>query len=112
MEHPVSIEGLPDGSVLLLDSPAYRTPSLEPPPSRIHHYRMSAPLDEPFTLSGNVNVIDELTQTARERLAVVGYDFAFIPEDTSAQRGALRRRTGGQSEHRLPARLQGVAAHA
>ncbi|HVG34273.1 MAG TPA: hypothetical protein VM911_14480 [Pyrinomonadaceae bacterium] len=86
VEYPVSIEGLPDGSVLLLDSPAYLPHAVGPTPaSRIHHYRMSERLDEPLTLGGDVSVVEELTHTSGGQLSVVGYDFAFIAEDHSSK---------------------------
>lgn len=86
VEYAISIEGLPDGSVLLLDSPAYLASGVNPPPaSRVHHYRLSERLDEFFVLSGDVEAIDELTQTVRGHLSLVGYDFAFIPRDPASK---------------------------
>jgi hypothetical protein len=100
VEDPVAIEALPDGSVLILDSPAYLSTGLDPaPPSRVHHYRLAARLDPPITLAGQVHTVDELTQAAMTELALVGYDFAFVAEDEGGRRGTayVVEREGNQT---------------
>lgn len=101
VENPVAVEGLPDGSVLVLDSPAY-LPSVSSPPtaSRVHHYRLGTRVGGPFELSDpDIETVDELTGRVTRGLSVVGYDFAFAPADESGHRGTLHvvEREGNQS---------------
>ncbi|HEV2761722.1 MAG TPA: hypothetical protein VGV38_01910, partial [Pyrinomonadaceae bacterium] len=77
---PVAIESLPDGTVLILDSPAYTLPSASPPaPSVVHRYELSEHLEE-LALAGEVSSISEGSSAEREHLSVVGYDFAYLHE--------------------------------
>lgn len=97
---PLAIEGLSDGTVLVLDSPAYAAANITPPaPSRVYHLRRAQTLGAPFTLRDpNVETVDELGGKTAKGLSVVGYDFAFLPEAESATRGRLRvvEREGNQ----------------
>lgn len=75
---PVSIESLPDGSVLILDR-------LDPvslsdpngPASKILRYRFAAQQSSPLRLTDQIDVIVEGSGQARRRLNVVAYDIAF-----------------------------------
>jgi phage tail-like protein len=97
---PVAIEALPDGSVLVLDSPAYQTGSGSPaPPSIVHHLRHAVREGEAFELrDDDVETVDELSGGLSTGLSVVGYDFAFVPASDGARRGALHvvEREGNQ----------------
>ncbi len=101
VENPVAIEGLPDGSVLILDSPAYLDAVGSPaPPSSVHHYRLGNRIGGPFELSDpEVGTVDELTGRVGTGLSVVAYDFAFAPAEEGATRGTLHvvEREGNQS---------------
>jgi phage tail-like protein len=98
---PVAIEALTDGTVLVLDSPAYQTPSLAPPaPSVVHHLRRAARASLPLELSDpDVVIADELSGGVSTGLSIVGYDFAFLPSSDDARRGTLRvvEREGNQA---------------
>ncbi|HEV2763187.1 MAG TPA: hypothetical protein VGV38_09345, partial [Pyrinomonadaceae bacterium] len=77
---PVAIESLPDGTVLILDSPAFTLPAASPPaPSVVHRYELSEHLEE-VVLAGEVSSISEGSSAEREHLSVVGYDFAYLHE--------------------------------
>jgi len=75
---PVSIESLPDGSVLILDR-------LEPasvsdpagPVSKILRYRFGRQQSSPLLLTDQIEVIAEGTEKTDRRLNVVAYDIAF-----------------------------------
>ncbi|MDT7689983.1 MAG: hypothetical protein QOE46_2742 [Acidobacteriota bacterium] len=98
---PVAIEAMPDGTVLILDSPAYQTSTSAPPvPSVVHHLRRTAREGGPFELSDpDVVTADELSGGVSTGLAVVGYDFAFLPSNDDPRRGTLRvvEREGNQA---------------
>jgi phage tail-like protein len=97
---PLAVEGLPDGTVLVLDSPDYASPGATPPaPSLVHHFRHAEQLGAPLELSDpEVETVDELGGTTSKGLSVVGYDFAFLPDGDSSTRGRLRvvEREGNQ----------------
>lgn len=101
VEDPVAVEGMPDGSVLILDSPAYLGPAPSPPPpSRVHQFRLGTRVAGPFELSDpDIETVDELTGRVSRGLAAVGYDFAFAPADEGGRRGTLHvvEREGNQS---------------
>jgi phage tail-like protein len=97
---PLAIEGSPDGTVFVLDSPAYAVPSPPPPaPSRVHHLRRAEALGAPFELRDTeVETAEESGGKTGRGLSVVGYDFAFIPDASGASGGTLRvvEREGNQ----------------
>ena len=67
---PISIEALPDGSVLILDNP------LVSGPSRLYHYRFSRQLSSPFLLPDLTGIA-----TDGEARPVIGHDMAYTPAD-------------------------------
>lgn len=98
---PLAIEGLLDGSVLVLDSPAYAAaPNVTPPPpSRIYRLRRAQQLGPSLELSDpDVETVDELGGKTGKGFSVVGYDFAFLPAADGDTRGTLRvvEREGNQ----------------
>ncbi|HEY0173000.1 MAG TPA: hypothetical protein VGB98_18445 [Pyrinomonadaceae bacterium] len=106
-DEPLAIEALPDGSVFILDSPAYARPDVQPPPaSRVFHMRRADPLSAPLELfAPSVETVNELGGATGTGLSVVGYDFVFLPsgEDPSTKgmkgtKGTLRvvEREGNQ----------------
>ena len=99
VSEPVAVEGLPDGSVLVLDSPAYLQPGVTPPaPSVLYHLRRAERIGAPLELSDpDVETVDELGGKTSTGLSVVGYDFVFLPAG-GASRGTLRvvEREGNQ----------------
>lgn len=70
--HPVAIEGLPDGTVLILDS--------EPgqPFSTIYRYRFGQQLGDPVSTRVVLDVMEEAD------FRLLGHDFAFVPEQRDA----------------------------
>jgi phage tail-like protein len=68
--HYVAVEGLPDGSILLLES----DPS--EPFSRVCRYRDGAPFGEPVSLECATELIEE---EHRAGFRLLGHDFAFVP---------------------------------
>lgn len=90
VENPIAIETLPDGTVLILDSPAYTEPGVVPPkPSRVHRFRGAQQASASFELSGSVHAVEENSETEHERLELVGYDFAFVREGMEEEKGTL-----------------------
>ncbi|MDQ5835939.1 MAG: hypothetical protein M3379_04075 [Acidobacteriota bacterium] len=90
VENPVAIEAVPDGSVLILDSPAYLYPSLDPPPpSRVLRLRGAAQEGAGLELAGDVHAVEEQSESKRGRLEVVAYDFAFVPDEGEKTKGTL-----------------------
>jgi len=72
---PVAIEGLPDGSVLILDQPAPGASA-----SVLYRHRLDALLDGPAPLSDVVTV--ELGDgLVAERIDVIGHDMAAVPDE-------------------------------
>jgi phage tail-like protein len=74
--NPVSIESLPDGSVLLLDNP----PLLNH--SRIFRYRLSVQL-------GSAVDLDQLDIGDGQSYALLGQDFAFVPDSSTTVNGSV-----------------------
>lgn len=100
-DQPLAIEALPDGSVFILDSPAYAQPAPAPPPaSRVFHMRHADSLGAPLVLfDSSVETVDEMGGATGTGLSVVGYDFVFLPSgDGAATKGTLRvvEREGNQ----------------
>jgi phage tail-like protein len=97
---PVAVEGLADGSVLVLDSPAYSLPAVSPPPaSRVLHMLRADAVGAPLELNDpSVETVDELGGKVSRGLSVVGYDFAFLPDGGGGTKGTLRvvEREGNQ----------------
>jgi phage tail-like protein len=101
VRNPVAIEALPDGTVLILDSPAYLSPGARPPaPSLVHRYRMSRPEGAPLELKdADVSIVDELTGRVSKGFSLVGYDFALVPagEKVSSDTLYVVEREGNQA---------------
>ncbi|HEX7955783.1 MAG TPA: hypothetical protein VF508_02515, partial [Pyrinomonadaceae bacterium] len=100
LDEPLAIEALPDGSVLILDSPAYSQPGPSPPPpSRVQHMRRAEALGAPYELfDASVDTGDETGGTTGAGLSVVGYDFAFLPatDERTPDRLRVVEREGNQ----------------
>jgi phage tail-like protein len=78
-QNPVSIEAMPDGSVLILESPAPApTSSASPVPSTLYHYRYSERLHS-VPLEDDVEVVTDDAGTMQQHLAVIGHDLAYTP---------------------------------
>lgn len=76
--NPISIEALPDGSVLILDSPAAAQDTNLA--SRLYHYRKAQLLEPPIELKGQIETLvacAQASQTKTENIAVLAYDFAY-----------------------------------
>lgn len=73
--HPVAIESLPDGSVLILES----DPAL--PYSVIYRYRFAMLVNEPLSLETALEgmLTEEAVAEQPHPYALQGYDFAFVP---------------------------------
>ncbi|MCI0398248.1 MAG: hypothetical protein L0332_20175 [Chloroflexi bacterium] len=69
---PISIEALPDNSVLILNSPA---PAAGP--SELYHYRLADQLAPPLPLAGEVEVTVIGETTTSHHLSVAGHDMAY-----------------------------------
>lgn len=65
-KRPISIAGLPDGSVLILDRPDHTGPSI------IWHHRATGEEVK--------YVLDDLAKTG-PKLSITGYDLAYVPDD-------------------------------
>jgi phage tail-like protein len=70
--HPLSIEALPDGSVLILDSPITQKTKDSIEPSMLYHYRGVTLLSPPVALKDQIE-----TDTITESLSVVAHDIAY-----------------------------------
>jgi hypothetical protein len=83
---PVSIEGLPDGSVLVMD----RAVAPGGVASSIRRYALGEPLSEPAALDDEVFVESARGAECRH-LGIVGHDLAYVPElpGTDGGRGSL-----------------------
>lgn len=94
--NPVSIEALPDGDVLILDSPAPAWTG-EPRPSTLYRYRLGAQAAPPLRLEDDVEAVTEGEETVRTHLGVAGHDMAYVPGER--ERGTLYvvERDGNQS---------------
>jgi phage tail-like protein len=75
---PVSIEGLPDGSILILDRlAAISPPDLNGPVSQVLRYRFGKQESPALMLTDQVEVVVEGSGKLRRQLNVVAYDIAF-----------------------------------
>lgn len=75
---PVSIEALPDGSVLILDRLAATSPpDPDGPVSQILRYRFGSQESPGLRLTDQIEVVAEGAGKVRRRLNVVAYDIAF-----------------------------------
>ncbi len=72
--NPVAIEGLPDGSILILDSGV----TAGFPFSTVRQYRFSQPVGRVCATDG---MAEKLPPDRRSAFRLVGYDFAFVPDD-------------------------------
>jgi phage tail-like protein len=72
---PISIEGLPDGTVLILDRVSEVTPSM------IQRYRDGQAVGAAVPVDLGPDLLDPTTDGSS---AVVGHDFLFVPEHTAA----------------------------
>lgn len=80
-QHPVSIEALPDGSVIILDSPALADePPPTPEPSSLYHYRLGTLEEAPLPLEADLEVVIEGREEREEHLSVAGYDLTAIAD--------------------------------
>jgi phage tail-like protein len=77
---PLAIEGLPDGSVLILDSPAVA-------PSVLLHYRLGTRISPPLALEDDVETLAEGQAVVRTHLSVAAHDLVYVPD---AERPAER----------------------
>lgn len=75
--YPVAIEGLPDGTVLILDS------APQEPFSSIYRYRFGQQLGAPASTEAVLDVIEDDT------FRLSGYDFAFMPEQRDSTGAVL-----------------------
>jgi phage tail-like protein len=73
-QNPVSIEGMPDGSVLILDSPELSSSlGTSPATSVLYHYRLDSQESPPVPLPDLVGI-----STGREeRRPIIGHDMAY-----------------------------------
>lgn len=77
---PIAIEALPDGSVLILDSPpVYAAPNQAPTPSTLYRFKLDQ-LASQHPLEADVEVVTVGEETTTTHLAVVGHDVAYVPE--------------------------------
>lgn len=77
---PISIAPLPDGTVLILDTPR-GNPGAGPSTSTVHHYRLGRRASPPIPLAADVEVAATGTETTLTHLAVHGYDMVYLPAD-------------------------------
>jgi phage tail-like protein len=80
--NPISIEAMPDGSVLILDCPAEGLP-LDPAAatSTLYHYRCSRLVSPPLPLEDDVEVVVDDEGTMRQHLSLIGHDMAYVPHE-------------------------------
>lgn len=80
-QKPISIEALPDSSVLILDSPPEARPG-DPSSaaSTLYHYHFGECLHK-IPLEDNVEVMMEGEGIVPKHLSLVGHDIAYTPED-------------------------------
>jgi phage tail-like protein len=81
---PIAIEGLPNGSVLILDGPPANAPATDDTrASQIYMYRLDTPLAGPVPLGGLADVRDPSSSGLQQiPLATIAHDIAYNP-DTS-----------------------------
>lgn len=71
---PVSIVGLPDSSVLILDSPK------DAEVSHLYHYRLNQQLADPIPLQGDLNVTEIGEKKVEKTVSVIAHDIAYLPK--------------------------------
>ena len=76
-DDPVSIEALPDGSVLILDRNVTTSPAPDSPVSQVLRYRFSNQESPPLLLTVRIEVFAEGSGKVERRLNVLAYDIAF-----------------------------------
>jgi phage tail-like protein len=76
-DDPVSIEGLPDGSVLILDRNVTTSPAPDSPVSQILRYRFGNQESPPLLLTDRIEVFAEGAGKVERLLNVLAYDIAF-----------------------------------
>jgi len=76
----IAIDAMPDGTVLILEG----DPDVTSPPagtfSLIHRYRLREELGEPASTKAMLERIEDMD----ENFSLVGYDFAFVPDNGNA----------------------------
>jgi hypothetical protein len=79
---PIAIEGLPDGSVLILDGSDGNVPASDyTTASFVYRYRLGELLGTPLPLSGVADVQDDSTSGLKQiTLAVIAHDIAYNPD--------------------------------
>ena len=75
--HPIAIEALPDGTVLILDYD--KTQRF----SKIYRYRYAEQLPDDISTEPILDLIEE---EAKPDFKLIGYDIAFVPEHTDGRR--------------------------
>jgi len=76
-QDPISVESLPDGSVLILDRVSDGDPA---PPSALYHYRLGRRLSGPLPLQAFLDVITEGAgggEVESRQLSIAGHDIAY-----------------------------------
>jgi phage tail-like protein len=81
-QHPLSIEALPDGSVLILDSPLAGTTA-----STLYHYRFSQRLSAPLPLPSLEGIA-----ASEEKRPVIGHDTAYVPAKDPDDKACIPQR--------------------
>jgi phage tail-like protein len=78
---PISIEALPDGSVLVLDNPALPTADGSAAASTVWRYRWGEQIALPLPLQAEVEVATVGGETTATSLAIVAHDIAYDAEE-------------------------------
>lgn len=78
---PISIEALPDGSVLILDRQGQLSPGDPAPASTLLHYRYGQLIAPPLRLAATVEVASLSTGATTTELAVTAHDIAYSAAD-------------------------------
>jgi len=82
IEFPVAIEALPDGTVLIMDSPPAETARF----STIHRFRLDERLGEVVSTE---TILDRVEPDRRPDFRLLGHDFAFIPDPEAKNNPAV-----------------------
>ncbi|HEY0069628.1 MAG TPA: phage tail protein [Chloroflexia bacterium] len=83
LDFPVAIEALPDGTVLILESPSADAPCFESPPaeaarfSAIYRFRYGERQGEPVSTE---TMLERVEPERRPDFRLLGHDFAFVPD--------------------------------
>ena len=89
----IAIEALPDNTVLILEG----DPDVTSPPagtfSLIHRYRLREQLGEPASTKTMLERIEDMG----ENFSLIGYDFAFVADDSNVGHLYIVERNGNQS---------------